>query len=205
MTITDSNIPAYPVHTDLLLVHTLCKLGLGYSTFSWMLGRTFEALEHWEVHGYTTGGLAIQEELKVNLPACTELTWRSSVNFYLFISCPKVQRLTWLGRNYNITLDEAVFKSLHGFLFNSSCLQELVISIRHSSRPDSLIHFVFCDAREQEVWQDIRSVEVEVQFDSPDTRDQSFDQMVERHYYGKQWNEFKVTAVGASAILRAYI
>jgi len=129
----------------------------------------------------------------VNLPACTSLTWDSSVFFFPFISCPKIQHLTWLPRDHNITLDEAVLKSLHGFLFNCPCLQVFRISIRRSSGPESLIHFVFCDAWEQGVWHDIRSVEVEVRFTSFNTRNQSFCQMVEQqHYYGKQWKDFEM-------------
>jgi len=207
MRIKYSYIPAVPLHTDLPLVHTLCELVLECSTFSWMLGRTFAALEHCKVYGDTTEGPPMwREELQVKLPACTTLTWESSVICFPFISCPKVQRLRWLGRDYNLTLDEVVLKSLHGFLFSSSCLQELLISIRHSSRPDSLIHFVFCDAWEQGVWKDIRKVKVVVQFVSADTRDRSFNQMVgQRHYYGKQWKEFEVTAKAAFVILRAWM
>ena len=130
----------------------------------------------------------------MNLPACTTLTWDSPGILVPFISCPKIQHLTWLRMDDNITPDEAVLKSLCGFLFNCPCLQVLRICIHHSSGSDSLIHIVFCDAREQGVWQDIRGVEVEVRFHSSDAKNQSFSQMVgQQHYYGKQWKKFEVT------------
>jgi hypothetical protein len=43
-------IPAYSLNIDLPLVHTLQWLRLGYSTFSWMLGRTFKALREFQVY-----------------------------------------------------------------------------------------------------------------------------------------------------------
>src|SRR5258706_398175 len=43
-------IPVYPLHIGLPLVHTLHRLRLEYSTFSWMLGRTFKSLREFRVY-----------------------------------------------------------------------------------------------------------------------------------------------------------
>jgi hypothetical protein len=61
---------------------------------------------------------------------------------------------------------------------------------------DSLIQFVFCDAREQGVWRDIRSVEVKVWFTGSSRMMgyHFFSQMVgHQQHYEKWWKEFTVT------------
>ena len=80
LTITNSSIPAYPVHTDLPLVHTLRELVLEYSTRSWMLGRSFDALEHWEVYEGSIRGLSHS----VSLHLFILIHFRSSFYSFLF-------------------------------------------------------------------------------------------------------------------------
>jgi hypothetical protein len=191
-------IPAYSLDFHLPLIHTLQRLKLVHSTFFWMLGRTFKALKELEVHEPpdTPENLSRNEGLQVNLPACTTLKLGNcSVAHLHFFSCPNLQILRlqqppmWSG------IDEAAFKSLHDFLNNTSCLQTLEILIYPYLGLNSLIQFVFCDAWEQRIWHDIRSVEVTVWFtaSSKDDRRHFFIQTVgHKQHYEKWWKEFTV-------------
>ena len=160
-------IPAYSVDIALPLVHTLQRLRLTHSTTSWMLGRTFMALNECELW-YLTDGMSGCEGPQVDLPACTTLRLAGNPVNYSLSSCPNVQILELRPDGEpeadDVTFTEAVFKPLHDFILNCSRLQELTISLNHYVGLDPLIHFVFCGACEQGVWNYIMSAEVRVFF-----------------------------------------
>jgi hypothetical protein len=159
LTILDTRIPAYSVDIDLPCVHTLQKLKLDKSTNSWMVGRTFHTLEEYIFHESINfrEHLSAYNRAQVDMPACTKLNWSGTAEAYILSSLPKVQILELQCMD---TPDEEFLKSLHNSLSNCPCLQELHIETWHFSGLDSLIQFVFCDAQEQGVWQDIRSVDL---------------------------------------------
>ena len=67
-----------------------------------------------------------------------------------------IQKFSWR----NLEQDDLVdFRLLFDFLLNCPCLQYLDCLLRYES--DSVIQFVFCDAQEQGIWKDIRTVKVE--------------------------------------------
>ena len=94
-------IPVYSLNVDLPLVHTPQWLRLGYSTTSWMLGRTFKKLREAGVleRPDTYKNQSIQsrcEGLLVRLPACTTLKLGNpSVDRLRYLTCPNVQILQW--------------------------------------------------------------------------------------------------------------
>ena len=185
-------IPAAPLNSNLPLVHTLQWLRLGYSTFHWMLGRTFKVLKTFRIRGPRDEpeNLSRHEGLLVNLPACTTLELRDiSVNHLLFLSYSNIQTLEW----WQLPTSKAAVERSQDFLYNYSCLQELEIYLCNYSGIDSLIRFLFCDSRKQGAWRDIRSVQVTVACTSS-SRDVCFSQMARyRQYYKKWWEKLIVT------------
>ena len=152
-----------------------------------MLGRTFKTLREFRLLR-SLGDLSNYSRhngLQVDLPACTTLELQDCpMDFLRFLSCSNVQILHW-SRDKFVTFDLAEFNSLHDFLFNLSCLQNLDIYIPRGLGLESLVHFVFCGALERRVWRDIRSVKVEVGF--------TFDRVVEdQPRYEKWWKSFTV-------------
>ena len=98
LTIQHGTIPAYGLSTRLPLVHTLQWLFLGYSSFCWMIGRRFRALE--ECTLYRPKGspddICGSEGLQVGLPACKILKWKGNYETpNTVFSCPNVQSLQW--------------------------------------------------------------------------------------------------------------
>ena len=197
LAITLGKIPEYSLNLDLPLTQTLQCLTLEESTSSWILGRTFKALREFLVHrrSFVQEVLSGHEGLQVCLPACTTLQLvNCSFDSLRFLSCPHVQILRWSQSSVETTFDLAAFNLLRDFLFNLSCLQKLYISISLHSGIDSLIRFFFCDAREQGVWRDIRSVEVVTWFSSSSEGSHFFNRAVSHQWlYQKRWKEFIVT------------
>ena len=110
------------------------------------------------------------------------------------LSCSNIQTLRWWQFNPWTTFDLEAFKSPYDSLFNSPSLQILDIFVPHYLGVDFMIHFVFCGAREQGVWQDIRIVEVRVLFDVTSEVFSFFDKIVgHQQHYEKWWKEFTVT------------
>ena len=192
-------IPAYPSNIGLPLVHTLHRLRLEYSTFSWMLGRTFKVLREFRV--YEPPDMPDDRSrhggMQVGLPGCTILElWHFPMSRLHFLSCPEVQILQCKQSLVWSAIGKAPLKSLHDFLCNCSCLSKLEILIPDYLGRDSLIQFVFGDAWEQEVWRDIKSVEVIVWFpgSARDDRNNFLSQISgDQQHYEKCWKEFKVT------------
>jgi hypothetical protein len=191
LTIWGTRIPPYSVDIDLPCVHTLQKLELVGSTCSWMVGRTFHTLRECSIHCWKdfSEDLSAYRGVQVDMPACTKLKWSGNAVASPLFSHPNIQilKLNPLG-----TSDE-VLKLLHNSLSDCPCLQELKFQIWHVSGLDSLIQFVFCDAQEQGVWQDIRSVELK-QLPSINGVDQDFNKMVgQTLHYEKWWKELTVS------------
>ena len=192
-------IPEYSLNVDLPLLHTPQWLILGYSTFSWMLGRTFKSLRVFQVDELLgkPGNQSIHEGLWIDLSAYTALELCSfSVDRLHFLSCPNLRTLQWEQSPEGSAFDDAALKSLRDCLCNCPCLQKLVILISHDLGLDSLIQFVFCDAQEQGVWRYIESAEVKVSFVGSPRNDKYhfFSQTVgHQQVYEKWWKEFTVT------------
>jgi len=142
------------------------------------------------------------EGLQVDLPACTTLIlFHCSMDYHRFLACSNVQNLRWYPHSFQ-TFDLAAFNSLHDFLFNLSCLQNLNISLPRGLGIDSFIYFVFCGPSEHRVWRDIRSVEVEIWFNSPSEPSHLFDQTVEyQQRYKKWWKSFTVTRRSTTTVI----
>jgi len=204
--ISNGSIPEYSLNLDLPLTHTLQWLKLRHLTSLWMLGRTFKALREFTVYRPPdeSENYSRDEGLQVGLPACTTLElFICPIEYLRFLSCSNVQILRWSQLSFQI-FDLAAFNSLHGFLFNLSCLQNLDISVPQSLEIASLIDFVFCGALEQEVWRDIRSVEVEIWSNSFLKASHLLDQTVgHQPRYEKWWKSFTVTKEERSVIIRA--
>jgi len=200
--IWDGVIPTYPLDIKLPLIHTLQRLILRCSSFSWVLGRTFEALREFHIADLPDAPEALSrlEGLHVGLPVCTTINLRSfSVNHFHFLSCTNVQILQWEQSPALPVIDAAALKLPQIFLCTCSNLQKLDILIPHHLGRDPLIQFVFCDALEQGIWQDITSVEVKVSFKGYSSNDRHlfFTQMVGRQqHFDKLWKEFTVTENG---------
>ena len=195
--ITHGNIPEYSMNLDLPLTQSLLCLKLAISTSSWMLRRTFKALREFHIWGlsFPREDMSGHEGLQMGLPACAALQLVDHpFNNLRFLSCSNVQSFRWSYSQEWIPFDLTALNPFHDFLFNLPCLQELYISIFLGSGLDSLIQVVFCDAREQGVWRDIRSVEVEVRPGDSSERYHFFDRAV-RHqrHYERQWKKFEVT------------
>jgi len=193
--ISNGSIPEYSLNIDLPLTRTLQWLKLCRSTsFAWMLGRTFKALTEFRFTAPPDENHSRREGLQVDLPACATLKlFHCSMDYLRFLSCSNVQILHWYPLSFQ-TFDLEAFDSLHHFLFNLSCLKNLDISLPQGLGIDSLIDFVFCGAPEHGVWRDIRSVEVEIWFNSSSKVSRFFDQTVGHQLrYENWWKSFTVT------------
>jgi hypothetical protein len=162
-----------------------------------MLGRIFKALKefqnHWSRLG--TAKLSRNEELQVGLPACTalELVY-CPIEHLRFLSCSNVQILRWSQSSASPTFDSTALKSFHNFVIPLSSLQNLNILVPQTLGIDPWIHLVVCGAWGQRVWRDIRSVKVQIQFNSSSEASHFFDQTVGyQQLYEKWWKTFAVT------------
>jgi len=203
--ISNGCIPEYSLNVDLPLTHTLQWLKLSCSTSLWMFGRTFKAMRELSVdYPPNAPENSRHEGLQVDLPACTTFKlFHCPIEYLRFLLCSNVQIFRWSQSSYQ-TLDLAAFNSLHDFLFNLSSLQNLDISVPQGLGIDSLFDFVFCGAPEHGVWRDIRSVRVEIEFDSFSEASHLFNQTVENQpSYEKWWKLFIVNKVAGRVIARA--
>ena len=189
-------IPVYSLNLDLPLTHTLQWLEMGYTTFPWMLGRTFKALSDFQMYDlrFLPEKRSGYEGLLVDLPACTTLKLKNcSSDILHLLSCSNIQLIRWKRFSVWTTFDLEAHKSSHDSLFQFPSLQILDIHVPHYLGVDFMVHFVFCGAWEQGVWQDIRSVEVRVVFDTTEVFP-FFDKMSgHQQHYEKWWKEFTVT------------
>jgi len=195
--ISSGPIPEYSLNFDLPLTHTLQWLQLSFST-PWMLGRTFKALREFRVVDPPLDepkNHSRYEGPQVGLPACTKLELMyCSIDYLRSLSCSNVQILRWYQRSFQTTFDLATFNSLQGFLFNLPCLRNLDIVVPQGLGIDSLIDFVLCEALEHGRWRDIRSVGVEIRFNSSSEASHLFDQTVgNQPHYMTWWKSFTVT------------
>jgi len=197
--ISGGSISEYSLNLDLPLTHTLQWLELSFSTFYWMLGRTFKGLREFSVRfpQDEPENHSRHEGLQVDLPACTTVYFiYCPIDHLRFLSCSNVQILHWHQRPFQTTFDLAAFNSLHDFLCNLCCLQNLDILVPQGLAIDSLIDFVFCGASEHGVWRDIRRVVVKIQFNFPSESEASHlvDQTVgHQSHFEKWWKSFTVT------------
>ena len=201
--ISRGSIPEYSLNVDLPLTHTLQWLELNCSIPLWMLGRTFKALREFrfthppdepENHYWREG-------LQVDLSACTKLELMyCPIEHLRFLSCSNVQILRWYPYSFQ-TFDLAAFSSLHDFLSNLFCLQNLYISIPQGSGINPLFDFIFCGASEHGVWPEIRRVEVKIRCGTISEASHLFDQTV-RHQqrYVNWWKSFIVTRRDATRV-----
>ena len=203
--ITSGKIPGYSLSLNLPLTQTLQCLKLDVLISSWMLGRTFKALREFHNRGPLFGlvGMSEHEGLQTGLPACTALELMGyPVNEFRFLSCSNVRSLSWSYTIAWTTLDLIALNSIRDFLFNLPCLQTLHIIGLPVSGLDSLIQVVFCDAREQGAWRDIRSVETEVWCGRSSEGLHFFNRAVgQQHVYEKWWKEFTVTKVDRGKVM----
>jgi len=215
--ISRATIPEYIRTRDLPLTHTLQWLELKFSAPYWMLGSTFKVLREFRVSDPPNEPEkdSRYEGLQVDLPVCTTLELRRCSMAYLrFFSCSNVQILRWsqlrvwppqhLEHSVDPvpwqSFDLAAFNSFHDLLFNLSCLQYLDICVLWGLGIDCLIGFVFCEASEHGVWRDIRSVRVEIEFDSGSEASHLFDQTVgHQPRYEKWWKSFTVQVTRRSS------
>ena len=199
--IMNGTIPDYSLNLNLPLTYTLQCLVQVTSTSSWMLGRTFKALREFRarVVSFEPDNHSRHEGLQVDLPACTTLWLIFCPMKYLhFLSCSNVQILRWTQTRYE-TFDLAAFNSLHDFLLNLSCLQNLDIFVFQGLGTDSLFSFVFCGAPEHGVWREIRTVEVKIEFNqnlygySSEASDFIDQRVGHQPCYEKWWKSFTLT------------
>ena len=180
-------------NTELPLVHTLQWLRLESSTFSWMLGMTFKTLKELSLqYGMSTPAKVARDEgLQMDLPACTLLKLGGSSTHHLhFLSSPNVESLQLFPSPRSSVLDQ------RNFLCNIPRLRRLEMRIEWRLEIDPLVQFLFRGAREEGVWRDIRSVEVDFRFTDSSRIEASsfFDQIVgQQQHYERWWKEFKVT------------
>jgi len=142
------------------------------------------------------------EGLHVGLPACTTLELIfCPIEYHRCLSCPNVQNL-YRSPRLSQTFDLAAFNSFHDFLLNLSCLQNIDISVPQGLGIESLNDFVLCGASERGVWRDIRSVEVDIWFNSSSEASDFFDQTVgHQPRYEEWWKSFTVTRRFAKIII----
>ena len=199
LTFHSAGITSYSLDIDLPLVHTLQDLTLWYSSCSWMFGRVFLALETVDFLGYLDDALSGSNGPQVDMPACRELRWQDQVAAPPF-SCVNLQIFSW--SNEKGWVDEEVnLRSLFDFLPNCPCLQHLDCFLQNES--DSLIQFVFCDAWEQGVWKDIRTVEVELWGMYSDTVQNLIQKYEHEQQLMKWWKEFTVSSIEGNAVFEA--
>ena len=181
-------IPVYSLNLDLPLTHSLQWLKLRFTTFPWMLGRTFKALRVFRMYivEFPPENRSGYEGLLVDLPACTTLRLKNcSSDILRLLSCSNIQILRSRQFGPWTTFDLEALKS--------SSLQILDIDVPYYLEVDFMIHFVFCGAQEQGVWRDIRSVEVRIKF-YVTSGVPFFDKIVgHQRQYEKWWKEFTVT------------
>jgi hypothetical protein len=193
-------LPRYSLDIELPLTRTLQRLTLDHTTSSWMHARSFKALIEFSHYWLPV----LYDGLHIDLPACTTLDFiECPIEYFRFLSCSNVQKFRLQDFSAQAKFDLMHFNSLHDFLFTLSCLRNLYIHVRHGSGVDSLIHFVFCDVREQGVWPDIRIVEVEIKILALTSAQASdfFDQTVEhRPRYEKWWKTFTVAKKHADIV-----
>jgi hypothetical protein len=192
-------VPQYSLNIELPLTHTLQRLTLSQSASSWMYGRTFKVL----IEFHNDYSPILHDGLQIDLPACTTLDFIDCpMDYFRCLSCSNVQNIRLNDLSGQARFDLTRFKGLHDFLFTLSCLQNIYISVLHGLGMDSLIHFAFCDAREQGAWRDIRSVEAEIIFPLvPSEASAFFDQTVRhRPRYEKWWRTFTVTKKLANVV-----
>jgi hypothetical protein len=184
----------YSLRFDLPLTRTLQRLKLRLSTSNWMLGRTFKALRELVVSQPLDEfeNRSRYERLQVDLPVCTTLELEDcSMDHFRLVSCPNIQSFRWRQFSGWTTFDLTTLNPLHDFPFTLTCLQKLDIFVPHTSRVDSLIHFVFCGAWEQGVWRDIKSAEVKVRCTFSSEASCLFDQTLgHQPLYQKWWKKF---------------
>jgi hypothetical protein len=195
LAILHTRIPVYSVDIDLPCVHTLQKLELKDSTYSWMVGRTFHTLKEYTFYNwmYASENLSAYKGVQVNMPACTKLEWSGCAEAYTLLSHRNVQIL---DLHFLDIIDKVVVNSLHNSLSNSPCLQELGIRIGCCLGLDSLIQFIFCNAPDQGVWQDIRSVNLKLLFVTIDVEDLDHflnERVKETQHYQKWWELLTVS------------
>jgi hypothetical protein len=190
-------IPEYSLNLDLPLTRTLQGLYLRHTTSSWMLGRTFKTLRQFRNYFSLIRETSGHEGLQVNLPACTRLELdRCPMDYLRSLSCSNVQKFYLILISW-VPSDLTVWDSLHDFVFILSCLQKLYIEFLQPLETDSFLRFVFHEAREQEVWRDIRSVEVKISSNYLSEASDFIDQAVEHQQcYKKWWKAFTVTKGG---------
>jgi len=194
--ICGGNVPEYSSNLDLPLTHTLQWLKLRLSTSSWMLGRTFKTLREFEVSQPLDKpeNQPRHEGLQVDLPVCTTLQLENCPMDYLrFLSCSNVQTFRWQQFQAWTTFDLTALNSLLDFVSTLSCLKSLYIFIPQGLAIDSLIHFVFGVTPEQRAWRDIRSVGVEIRFNSSSEAYHFFKQTAGHHQWysdSKNWFTF---------------
>ena len=180
-------IPPYSLDIDLPLVHTLQNLILEGSPCTWMFGRVFKALERCECDWNSDKDFFWHNGQQVDMPACKELKWYENVAAPPF-SCVNLQKFSWTNEDYDYKVDH---RSLYDFLLNCPHLQYFDCSI--ACEHDSVIQFVLCDAREQGVWKDIRSVKMVIW-----GMDDVVQNWVQNHgreqHYDKWWKEFTVSS-----------
>ena len=207
--ITRVMIPEYSLNIDLPLAQTLQRLDLDGSSSYWMLGRSFKALRELQMFWrlFVPDNMSGHEGLQIDLPVCTVLHMHGYASSTLrFLSCSNVQSFRCSYFPERTTFDLTALNSLRDFIFNLSCLQELSIYISPVSGLDSLIRVIFCGAREQGVWRDIRSVEINVRRGGSPERYHIFDRTVgNQHFYETWWKEFTVTNNGGIMTIRASV
>ena len=192
LTVYKSTIPAYSPDIDLPLVHTLECLILYSSLCQWMSGRVFKALKRITIDDYPDGGC---NDPQLDIPACTELEWNNQVAAPSF-SCVNLQRFSWR----NVVDDMVDLRSLFDFLLNCPHLQHFDCLLDYEY--DSVIQFVFCDAQEQKVWKDIRSVQVELRGmgDAVQNLTQKYEHA---QHIEKWWREFTVSSITRGVVFMA--
>jgi hypothetical protein len=198
--IVSSRSPTYSLDIALPCVCAVQQLRLTSSTFSWMIGRTFNGLKQctFVYPRDTPEALSRFKGLQVDMPVCTNLAWfGGGLIHFTILSCPNVQTLQ-LQHDDQLTPDEGFLKSL----MNCSSLQELEIITNHKSEPSSLFQLIFCEALQQGAWQEIRKVNMTV-YHSPGNR--IFNQMVgQQQKYEKWWKRFTVSEEGFAVTLEAH-
>ena len=188
-------IPEYSLNFTLPLVHTLQRLSIEFSSFSWMLGRTFKALQEFAFNfidlTMPPADVSVHNGLQVGLPVCRRLACTGFYDAtYRLFSCPSVQSLYLVQDIPHTSSLGPAPKLLSDQLLNSSSLQELKITFSHCFGLEPLIQSIFCDSWEQGAWKDIKRVEFRC---SGDIENQFFNQMVgRRQHYEERWKEFVV-------------
>ena len=200
--ISGGNIPAYSLQVDLPLTRTLQWLKLDYSTSFWMIGRSFKALREFEFyeqphfHEFPEG----YRGLRVDLPVCTTLKWRESENFFHFLSCPNIQIFHFQQGSRRSTLFE-----VPQFLIHVSCRfpflkQRKIRLAKDAWWAHSFLQLVLCEAKEQGVWRDIRSVDVMIRRTDFSAGGFFSEAVGHQQDYEKWWNKVTVTKENADLI-----